>query len=180
MIFVGRQPLVEDYLWWKMTFSGRRPSVENDLLWKKNFSGRWHWVEDDLGWKTTLGGIRPWVEDDLQWKTTFGGKRPSMNPCMSWAWQKRFLKQDTFFLSLSTHLNILNGFHLAIEGNTNFHWSSFIYLVPPQIRYLCTIFFVFPHVFFSSSFRTFTGRSFNLLSSIFSCLSSSINCNFTD
>ena len=62
--FGGRQPLLEDDLWWKTTFSGRG-----------SFVGRQSSVEDNLWWRTTFGGRRPTVEDDLQWKTTFGGRR---------------------------------------------------------------------------------------------------------
>ena len=33
----GRQPLVEDDLWWNTTFSGRQPLMENTLQLKMTF-----------------------------------------------------------------------------------------------------------------------------------------------
>ena len=38
----GRQPSVEDNLWWKTTFGGRQPLVEDDLQWKTTFGGSLH------------------------------------------------------------------------------------------------------------------------------------------
>ena len=35
--FVGRQPSVEDDLWWKMTFGGEKPLVEDNDRWKLTF-----------------------------------------------------------------------------------------------------------------------------------------------
>ena len=40
----------------KTTFGGRQPSVEDTLWWKTTFGGRQHLVEDDLQWKTTFSG----------------------------------------------------------------------------------------------------------------------------
>ena len=60
-MIVGRRPLVEDDLRWKMTFGGRRPSVKDDLWWKTPL------VEDDRRWKMTFSGRRPLLEDDLEW-----------------------------------------------------------------------------------------------------------------
>ena len=37
MNFSGRQPSVEDNLWWKTSFGGRHPLVEDDLWWKTTF-----------------------------------------------------------------------------------------------------------------------------------------------
>ena len=84
MTFDGRQPLLEDDLWWETTYDGRRPLMEDDLCWKTTFDGRRPSVEDDLQWKTTFTGRRPSMEDTLQWKTTFAGRQPSMeeNICM--------------------------------------------------------------------------------------------------
>ena len=38
--FGGRQPLLEENLWWKTTIVERRPSVVDDLRWKMTLSGR--------------------------------------------------------------------------------------------------------------------------------------------
>ena len=45
MTFDGRQPLLEDDLWLKMTFDGGQP-----------FIGRWSLIEDDLLWKPNFDG----------------------------------------------------------------------------------------------------------------------------
>ena len=55
----GRQPLVEDDLWWKTIFGGRQPSVDDNLWWKTTFVGRQPWMEDNLSWKKTFSGRHP-------------------------------------------------------------------------------------------------------------------------
>ena len=34
----GRQPSVEENLWWKTNLGGRQPLVDDDLRWKTTFS----------------------------------------------------------------------------------------------------------------------------------------------
>ena len=38
--FGGRQPSMEDDLWWKTTFGGKQPLMENNLQGKMTFGGR--------------------------------------------------------------------------------------------------------------------------------------------
>ena len=72
---VGRQPWMEDELWWKTTLDGRWPLMEDNLGWKTTLDGRWALMEEDLGWKMTLDGWGPWMEDDLGWKITYDRRR---------------------------------------------------------------------------------------------------------
>ena len=65
MTFDGRQPLIEEDLWWKKTFEGRRPSKEEDL-WrnKTKFEGKRHLMQDKVWWKMTFDG---WQSLDWRW-----------------------------------------------------------------------------------------------------------------
>ena len=61
----GKQPLMADNLWWKMTFYWRQPMMEDNFWWKTTFEGEEYLKEN------TFDGRRHLMDDDLQWKTTF-------------------------------------------------------------------------------------------------------------
>ena len=52
--FDGRQPLMEDDLWWKMTLDERQPLMEDKLRWKTTFDVRRPLIKDDFWWQTIL------------------------------------------------------------------------------------------------------------------------------
>ena len=76
--FDGRWSLMEDNLWWKMIFDGGQPLMEDDHWWNTPFD------EDDLWWNMTFHGRQPLMEDDLWWKITFDGRQSLMEDDLRW------------------------------------------------------------------------------------------------
>ena len=66
--FDGRQILMEDGLWWKMTYDRRQTLIEDDIWWKRTYDGRQPSMEDNLQWKMTFHERRPFIEYNLLWK----------------------------------------------------------------------------------------------------------------
>ena len=71
----GRQPLIEDDLWWKSTLDWRQPFMEGDHWWKTTFEGRQPFMEDDFCSKTIFDWRRSLIEEDCWWKKTVDGRK---------------------------------------------------------------------------------------------------------
>ena len=69
--FDGRQPLMEDKLWWRTNCHGGRTLMEDNLWWKTTFDGRQPLMEDNLWWKTTYDEKQPLMEEDQKRRTNF-------------------------------------------------------------------------------------------------------------
>ena len=127
-IFGGRQFLVEDNLWWKMTFGGKRHLVEENLWWRTTLGCRWPLVEDNLWWilacclvhfTTFFSSTRLHPLDKLEFTTWYQvnwmfGSRETANLQQSWMEVPRQKKKFTCLFQEC--LKNISSISLAYDG----------------------------------------------------------------